>query len=74
MESRVRRKVLLIILDGFGLRDEKKDNAVANANMPNWDRLTKTYAFGAINASSLAVGLPKGQFGNSEVGHLNIGA
>ena len=74
MELRVQRKVLLIILDGFGLREEKKDNAVANANMPNWDILTKTYAFGAINASSLAVGLPEGQFGNSEVGHLNIGA
>ena len=74
MKSVVKRKVLLIILDGFGLRNEKKDNAVANANMPNWDRLTTTYAFGAINASSLAVGLPEGQFGNSEVGHLNIGA
>lgn len=74
MNSPVRRKVLLIILDGFGLRDEKDYNAIANANMPNWDFLTKSYAFGAIDASSEAVGLPKDQFGNSEVGHLNIGA
>jgi 2,3-bisphosphoglycerate-independent phosphoglycerate mutase len=74
MDTRVERKVLLVILDGFGLRDEKDNNAVAGAVMPNWDKLTKKYAFGAIDASSEAVGLPGGQFGNSEVGHLNIGA
>ncbi len=74
MDTSVRRKVLLIILDGFGLREDKRDNAIANAAMPNWDFYTKTYAFGAIDASSEAVGLPKEQFGNSEVGHLNIGA
>ena len=74
MKSVVKRKVLLVILDGFGLRAEEKDNAVVKAKMPNFDRLTKTYAFGAINASAEAVGLPEDQFGNSEVGHLNIGA
>ena len=74
MEFPVRRKVILIILDGFGLRENKDYNAVANAAMPNWDYFTQTYAFGAIDASSEAVGLPANQFGNSEVGHLNIGA
>jgi len=70
----VLKKVLLIILDGFGLRQEQDFNAVAIASTPNWDNYTQHYAFGAIDASSEAVGLPKNQFGNSEVGHLNIGA
>lgn len=67
-------KVLLIILDGFGLRADKDYNAIANANTPNWDYFIKNYAFGRLNASAAAVGLPNGQFGNSEVGHMNIGA
>jgi 2,3-bisphosphoglycerate-independent phosphoglycerate mutase len=70
----IKKKVLLIILDGFGLRDEQNFNAIKNANMPNWQNLISNYAFGKIDASSQAVGLPAGQFGNSEVGHLNIGA
>jgi 2,3-bisphosphoglycerate-independent phosphoglycerate mutase len=70
----IAKKVLLIILDGFGLRSESQYNAISQAAKPNWDYYTKNYAFGAIDASSIAVGLPKGQFGNSEVGHLNIGA
>lgn len=65
---------LLIILDGFGLRDENAGNAINHARTPNWDYYTKKYAFGAVDASGPAVGLPQGQFGNSEVGHLNIGA
>ncbi|MCX8514625.1 MAG: 2,3-bisphosphoglycerate-independent phosphoglycerate mutase [Burkholderiales bacterium] len=70
----LKKKILLIILDGFGLSDAQNFNAIKNANMPNWQYLTEHYAFGKIDASSQAVGLPAGQFGNSEVGHLNIGA
>jgi 2,3-bisphosphoglycerate-independent phosphoglycerate mutase len=66
--------VLLIILDGFGYSEDTDHNAIANARKPNWDRLWSTYPHTLINASELAVGLPKGQMGNSEVGHLNIGA
>src|SRR5512139_1489699 len=66
--------VLLLILDGFGYREDVDFNAVAHARKPNWDRLWNSYPHTLINASELRVGLPKGQMGNSEVGHLNIGA
>jgi len=66
--------VLLLILDGFGHRLEGDDNAILHAHKPNWDALTAKYPFTTINASGGYVGLPEGQFGNSEVGHLNIGA
>ena len=66
--------VLLIILDGFGCRSERDDNAIAQANKPNWDRLWNQNPHTHIHASESEVGLPKGQMGNSEVGHLNIGA
>ncbi|WP_028537001.1 2,3-bisphosphoglycerate-independent phosphoglycerate mutase [Paludibacterium yongneupense] len=66
--------VLLLILDGVGCRSEDDNNAVRNARTPNWDRLARDYALGQISASERQVGLPTGQFGNSEVGHLNIGA
>lgn len=66
--------VLLIILDGFGCRAEREDNAIAQASKPNFDRLWKENPHTLIHASEMAVGLPKGQMGNSEVGHLNIGA
>ena len=66
--------VLLLILDGFGYSEDTDHNAVANARKPNWDRLWNAYPHTLINASELFVGLPKGQMGNSEVGHLNIGA
>lgn len=66
--------VLLLILDGFGHRLEGDDNAILHANKPNWDKLVANYPFTTINASEQYVGLPAGQFGNSEVGHLNIGA
>ncbi|MCA0172727.1 2,3-bisphosphoglycerate-independent phosphoglycerate mutase [Bacillus sp. RAR_GA_16] len=64
----------LIILDGFGLRDEEKGNAVAHANKPNFDRYWNQYPHATLQACGKAVGLPDGQMGNSEVGHLNIGA
>lgn len=66
--------VLLLILDGFGHRTEGEDNAILRARTPNIDRLKQQYAYGVIDASEQFVGLPSGQFGNSEVGHLNIGA
>src|SRR5512143_1285116 len=65
---------LLIILDGFGYREEADHNAIAAAHKPNWDRLWATCPHTLIHASEAAVGLPRGQMGNSEVGHLNIGA
>jgi 2,3-bisphosphoglycerate-independent phosphoglycerate mutase len=64
----------LVIMDGFGLNDIKEGNAVYEASTPNIDRLMKEYPSGQINASGLDVGLPDGQMGNSEVGHLNLGA
>ncbi|MEW5943215.1 MAG: 2,3-bisphosphoglycerate-independent phosphoglycerate mutase [Pseudomonadota bacterium] len=66
--------VLLVILDGFGYRQEGDDNAIARARKPNWDRLWHDYPHTTIHASEASVGLPAEQMGNSEVGHLNIGA
>ncbi len=66
--------VLLLILDGFGYREDPDHNAIVNARKPNWDKLWSAYPHTLINASELWVGLPQGQMGNSEVGHLNIGA
>ena len=63
-----------MILDGYGLRDEKKGNGIAEANTPVMDKLMAEYPFVKGNASGLAVGLPDGQMGNSEVGHMNMGA
>jgi 2,3-bisphosphoglycerate-independent phosphoglycerate mutase len=68
------RPVALIILDGFGLRESIHGNAVALANKPNFDRLWSQYPHTSLTACGEAVGLPEGQMGNSEVGHLNIGA
>ncbi|WP_336790977.1 2,3-bisphosphoglycerate-independent phosphoglycerate mutase [Paenibacillus sp. MMO-177] len=68
------KPVALIILDGFGLRDDVTGNAVAQAKKPNYDRYWSTYPHTTLTASGEAVGLPDGQMGNSEVGHLNIGA
>src|SRR4029453_5196597 len=68
------RPVVLIILDGFGSREPAPDNAISNAAMPNWTTLLATPPHTTIDASELHVGLPGGQMGNSEVGHLNIGA
>jgi len=66
--------VVLLILDGFGYREDITDNAIAQAKKPNWDKLWQQYPHTLINASESFVGLPAGQMGNSEVGHLNIGA
>lgn len=66
--------VLLLILDGFGYREDSDHNAVLSAKKPNFDRLWSEYAHTLINASEKFVGLPSHQMGNSEVGHLNIGA
>jgi len=66
--------VMLTILDGFGLRDEVKGNAVKLANKPNFDMLWEKYPHSKLDASGISVGLPEGQMGNSEVGHLNIGS
>ncbi|ERL56316.1 2,3-bisphosphoglycerate-independent phosphoglycerate mutase [Psychrobacter aquaticus] len=65
---------VLMILDGFGHREDDKDNAIAAANMPNLDKIYQQYPHGLISASGEDVGLPDGQFGNSEVGHMNLGA
>ncbi|MBC2582060.1 2,3-bisphosphoglycerate-independent phosphoglycerate mutase [Clostridium sp. DJ247] len=69
-----KKPVMLVILDGFGLTDKVDGNAVAAANKPNFDRYWNNYPHAELKASGLSVGLPEGQMGNSEVGHLNIGA
>jgi len=69
------KPILLCILDGFGIGDEaNKFNAIAQAKMPNYQRFLKTYPHSQLKTSGLAVGLPDGQIGNSEVGHSTIGA
>ncbi len=68
------RPVVLCILDGWGLRTERTDNAIAMASTPNWHRLTQTWPNAKLQCSGEDVGLPGGQMGNSEVGHLNLGA
>jgi len=68
------RPVMLAILDGWGYREERADNAVLQANTPNFDRLWASCPHAFLRTSGLNVGLPQGQMGNSEVGHLNIGA
>ena len=69
-----KKPTVLMILDGFGLNDKTEGNAIAQANTPTIDKLMKEYPFVKGYASGLAVGLPDGQMGNSEVGHLNMGA
>ncbi|MEO5337885.1 MAG: 2,3-bisphosphoglycerate-independent phosphoglycerate mutase [Magnetospirillum sp. WYHS-4] len=68
------RPVVLCILDGWGWREDPKDNAIAAAETPNWDRFVRQYPLAFLEASALQVGLPEGQMGNSEVGHMNLGA
>ena len=65
---------VLIVLDGWGHREAAPDNAISNANTPVWDALWQDRPRCLISASGLDVGLPDGQMGNSEVGHLNLGA
>ena len=68
------RPVVLIVMDGWGVAANGPGNAIARARTPVFDHLLATYPHGELQSSGLAVGLPEGQMGNSEVGHLNIGA
>ncbi len=68
------KPIVLTVLDGWGYRAETKGNAIALARKPNYDRLLKDFPNTLIHTSGPYVGLPEGQMGNSEVGHLNIGA
>jgi len=72
--TQTRRPLLLIILDGWGYRGDEEGNAVLAARTPNLNLLVREYPWCFLEASGEAVGLPEGQMGNSEVGHLNIGA
>jgi 2,3-bisphosphoglycerate-independent phosphoglycerate mutase len=69
-----KKTVALFILDGFGYSETSASNAIEAANCPNWDHLWASYPHNLIQTSGLAVGLPDGQMGNSEVGHMNLGA
>ncbi len=68
------KPVALIILDGFGEREAASDNAIHHAHTPTWDKLTQDFPTSQIETSGESVGLPEGQMGNSEVGHMNLGA
>ena len=68
------KKALLAILDGWGIGPNLKVDAIVQANTPNYDRISKEYPFATLRTYGEEVGLPAGQMGNSEVGHLNIGA
>ena len=74
MSTTPKNPVLLIILDGWGYREETQDNAIANGDTPTWDRLWAEAPHTLVSASGLDVGLPEGQFGNSEVGHMSLGS
>src|SRR5688500_19415068 len=74
MPNQRRRPVVLVVLDGWGYRTEREGNAIALARTPTWESLWARAPRALIQASGLAVGLPEGQMGNSEVGHLNLGA
>ena len=69
-----KKQVVLVVLDGWGYREDEKDNAVLEANTPVFDKLWSEYPHTLLKASGEAVGLPEGQMGNSEVGHITIGA
>lgn len=71
---KAKRQVVLVIFDGWGIREDKKWNAIENAQKPFFDKLWSEYPHAELKASGLAVGLPDGEMGNSEVGHLTIGA
>lgn len=70
----MKKPVMLMILDGYGISKERSGNAVLMANKPNLDKIISKYPNTELDASGMSVGLPEGQMGNSEVGHLNIGA
>ena len=68
------KPVVLLILDGWGHRDDPADNALAQAQLPNWRRLWSGSPHTLVHTEGRHVGLPDGQMGNSEVGHMNLGA
>lgn len=72
--KKLSQQALLIVLDGFGLSDKTENNAIKLGHTPHWDEIKNSYPFVPIEASGEAVGLPKGIAGNSEVGHMNLGA
>lgn len=72
--SQALRPVVLLILDGWGHREEREDNALALANLPHWHALLASHPHTLIHTEGCHVGLPDGQMGNSEVGHMNLGA
>jgi 2,3-bisphosphoglycerate-independent phosphoglycerate mutase len=74
MNKLAHRPIMLLILDGWGCTEETRGNAIAQARKPNFDQLWQKYPHALLSASGLDVGLPRGQMGNSEVGHLHIGA
>ncbi len=79
LKNNIKKPILLCILDGFGIDSDKtpkqiKSNAIAEAKMPNYQRILKNYPLSQLETSGLAVGLPDKQIGNSEVGHMTIGA
>tara|TARA_R110002110_G_scaffold205066_7_gene417172 strand:- start:317769 stop:319328 length:1560 start_codon:yes stop_codon:yes gene_type:complete len=74
MNASPKKPTVLIILDGWGYREETRDNAIANGNTPVWDRLWESAPHTLISGSGLDVGLPEGQMGNSEVGHMSLGS
>ena len=74
-QNKTNKPIVLCILDGWGIGDQSDQyNAIARANLPNYQRFFKTYPNSQLETSGLAVGLPEGQMGNSEVGHMTIGA
>src|SRR5574344_1036668 len=74
-ENFMQKPVMLLILDGWGYREKTtKDNSIEMGETPNWHELLKTCPHSFIETSGLDVGLPDGQMGNSEVGHMNLGA
>ena len=74
MSADARKPTVLIILDGWGYREDTRDNAIANGRTPVWDRLWAEAPHTLISGSGLDVGLPDGQMGNSEVGHMSLGS
>jgi 2,3-bisphosphoglycerate-independent phosphoglycerate mutase len=74
MTDKTEKRIILIVMDGWGVRADSDFNAVAQASTPTFDRLRTEYPSTTLGASALDVGLPEGQMGNSEVGHLNLGA
>src|SRR5690554_5542700 len=72
--TEVKKPLVLIILDGFGHSDTPEHNAIESASTPVWDRVLQAAPNTLIDTSGLAVGLPEGQMGNSEVGHMTLGS